>query len=147
MERQRKLEPLIHITSNGKILDLLKSIKYLRDIRDFKRFARCLNKRVVIPQSRDEAGCICSSNRNTSSSHKKVNDATTLLSNVAARLEAEEIHIQYYWFLCWSLVCGRPDNAKDDFTIIEDDYGLPWFSRQTLCILPKEGRPSGFALS
>ena len=147
MERLLRLDSLSRITANGKILDLLKRIKYLREIRDFKRFARCLDKRVVIPQSRDEAGCICSSNRNTSSSHKKVNDATTLLSNVAARLEAEEIHIQYYWFLCWNLVRGRPDNAKDDFTIIEDDYGLPWYSQQTLCILPKEGKPSGFALS
>ena len=147
MERLRKRDSLSQITANGKILDLLRSIKYLRDIRDFKSFAKCLNKRVVIAQSRDSAGCICSSKRTTGNSRKKINDATTLLTDVAARLEGEEIYIQYYWFLCWNLVRGRPDDAKDDFTIIEDDYGLPWCGRLTLCILPKEGKPSGFTLS
>ena len=73
-------------------------------------------------------------------------DATTLLSNVAARLQERITRIQFYWFLCWSLVCGRHDENKDDFRIVEDEDGMPWYSEQTVCILPKEAMPSGFAL-
>ena len=74
-------------------------------------------------------------------------NADALLSNVASRLQDQVARAQLYWFLCWWLVRRRPEEAKDDFQLVENDDGMPWYSRQTVCFLPNGPMPSGFALS
>ena len=80
----------------------------------------------LVPQSRDFASCICSSRRGARGARAQAMNADALLSNVASRLQNQVTRIQLYWFLCWWLVCGRPEEAKDDCQIVEDEDGIPW---------------------
>ena len=106
-----------------------------------------LGKRSPVPQSRDSASCPCSSRRGARGARAQAMNADALSSNVASRLQDQVTRIQLYFFLCWHLVRGRPEKAKDDFQIVEDEDGIPWYSKQTVCVLPKGPMPSGFALS
>ena len=147
MRRRYKPAPQDQVMYNATGEGILKKIKCRRELRNLRSFGRSLGNRVPVPQSRNSAGCICSSRRGTRSARARAMNADALLSNVAARLQDQVTRIQLYCFLCWSLVCGRPEKAKDDFQIVEDEDGIPWYNKQTVCVLPKGPMPSGFALS
>ena len=147
MRLRYKPAPQDEVIYNATVEDILKNIKCRWELRNLRRFGMSLGNRVPVPQSRDSAGCICSSRRGTRSARARAMNADALLSNVAARLQDQVTRIQLYCFLCWVLVCGRPEKAKDDFQIVEDEDGIPWYNKQTVCVLPKGPMPNGIALS
>ena len=132
---------------------IMKEVQILRNVRDMRSFARCLPDRIPVPQSRDAAGCVCSSRRITRSVRGQSMSADALFRTVAARLQHQEEHIRLYCFLCWSFITGIPMKDITEFQIVEDDDGMPFYSCMTLSPLSKEARPrskearpSGFAL-
>ena len=148
MHRRHKPEPQDQDTYNATVQHILKKITCLRNLRSLRSFGRSLGNRVPVPQRRDSAGCICSSRRGERRARTQAMNADALIiNNVASRLQDQVARTQLYWFLCWWLVRRRPEEAKDDFQIVEDDDGMPWYSRQTVCFLPNGPMPSGFALS
>ena len=104
MRRRYKPAPQDQVMYNATVEGILKKIKCRRELRNLRSFGMSLGNRVPVPQSRDSAGCICSSRRGTRSARARAMNADALLSNVAARLQDQVTRIQLYCFLCWVLV-------------------------------------------